>query len=322
MPNPIKPKRSYTPSSVPLATDLQPHEMAVNWNDGKIFTKTAAGSIVSWTLGSGGGGGGTSWVTAPASATASGTAGQMAYDGSFFYVCTAPSTWVRTALSTWATDPYFSYVSLLLHMEGTGSSFVDSSASPKTITAAGSVTQSASQSKFGTKSAYFAGTGNYLTVPAPSFGTSDWVVEGWFYPTGSFGGTFFTARSSTAVVGGPTVVIDGSGSLSYYIASADNSTWQIAGSSSGVSLTLNAWQHIAIVRSGSTLRAYKDGTGGESVSISQGIGTNGAFSLFAGSAAGGQGVTGYVDEFRITLGSSRGYAGSTITVPTAAFPDA
>lgn len=101
MPNPIKPKRSYTPSSVPLATDLQPHEMAVNWNDGKIFTKTAAGSIVSWTLGSGGGGGGTSWVTAPASATASGTAGQMAYDGSYFYVATATNTWVRTPLSTW-----------------------------------------------------------------------------------------------------------------------------------------------------------------------------------------------------------------------------
>ena len=262
------------------------------------------------------------WVSAPASATASGAAGQVAYDSSYFYVCTAPDTWRRAALSSWVTDPYFSSVYLLLHMDGTGSTFTDSSSSPKTVTAAGSATQSTAQVKFGTQAAYFDGSGDYLTVPAPTLGSGNFVIEGWFYPTGSLGGTLLTARSSTGVVGGPTVVIDGSGLLQLFIASADNSTWQIAGTSSGISLALNAWQHIAIVRSGSTLRVYKDGTGGSSVSISDGIGTNGAFSLMAGSAAGGQEVSGYVDDFRVTIGSDRGYTGSTITVPTAAFPDA
>jgi len=37
----------------------------------------------------------------PASASASGTAGDIAWDTSFLYVCTAASTWKRTALSTW-----------------------------------------------------------------------------------------------------------------------------------------------------------------------------------------------------------------------------
>jgi hypothetical protein len=114
--------------------------------------------------------------------------------------------------------------------------------------------------------------------------------------------------------------MNGSGLLQYFIASADNSTWQIAGTGSGVSLTLNAWQHIAIVRSGGTLRAYKDGVGGTSVSISEGVGTSGDLSLMAGSAAGQQTVSGYVDDFRITVGSARLYTGATITVPTAAFP--
>lgn len=40
-------------------------------------------------------------VAAPATATSTGTAGQIAYDASFFYVCTATNTWRRAALSTW-----------------------------------------------------------------------------------------------------------------------------------------------------------------------------------------------------------------------------
>ena len=40
-------------------------------------------------------------VTAPASAGATGTAGQVAYDTSFFYVCIATNTWKRVAIATW-----------------------------------------------------------------------------------------------------------------------------------------------------------------------------------------------------------------------------
>ena len=41
-------------------------------------------------------------TTAPASATDTGTAGEVRYDGSFIYVCVATDTWVRAALSTWS----------------------------------------------------------------------------------------------------------------------------------------------------------------------------------------------------------------------------
>ena len=35
----------------------------------------------------------------------------------------------------------------------------------------------------------------------------------------------------------------------------------------------------------------------------------------------GRAYVGYIDDLRITIGSSRGYNGATITTPTAAFPD-
>lgn len=40
-------------------------------------------------------------AAAPASATATGTAGEVRYDSSFIYVCVATNTWVRSALATW-----------------------------------------------------------------------------------------------------------------------------------------------------------------------------------------------------------------------------
>lgn len=43
----------------------------------------------------------TQLVAAPASATAAGTIGQVAYDATHWYVCIATNTWVRGTLATW-----------------------------------------------------------------------------------------------------------------------------------------------------------------------------------------------------------------------------
>lgn len=40
------------------------------------------------------------WVAVPATATSAGTPGEVAFSATEFYVCVAPSVWVRTALST------------------------------------------------------------------------------------------------------------------------------------------------------------------------------------------------------------------------------
>ena len=64
MPNKIKPKRSYTANAVPTTSDVDTHELAVNWTDGKLYTKTASGNIVSLTVSGGGGGGSSSGMNA------------------------------------------------------------------------------------------------------------------------------------------------------------------------------------------------------------------------------------------------------------------
>lgn len=37
----------------------------------------------------------------PASASATGTAGTIAWDASYIYICTAANTWKRVAIATW-----------------------------------------------------------------------------------------------------------------------------------------------------------------------------------------------------------------------------
>ena len=56
MPNPIKPRRSWTANRVPAASDfLDVNELIVNWVDGIIYGKNpATNAVVSWSLGGGG----------------------------------------------------------------------------------------------------------------------------------------------------------------------------------------------------------------------------------------------------------------------------
>lgn len=46
-------------------------------------------------------GGSVPFVAVPATAASAGTAGQMAYDGSYLYVATGSNQWARTPISSW-----------------------------------------------------------------------------------------------------------------------------------------------------------------------------------------------------------------------------
>ncbi len=83
-------------------------------------------------------------------------------------------------------DPHFANVVLLLDME-TGvdgsTSFIDRSASPRTVTANGNAQVDTALSKFGTRSLLLDGTGDFLsTNDTPDFniGTGNFTVEGQF----------------------------------------------------------------------------------------------------------------------------------------------
>ena len=44
---------------------------------------------------------GSSWSSAPASATSTGSQGDMAFDANYLYICVSTNQWKRTPLSTW-----------------------------------------------------------------------------------------------------------------------------------------------------------------------------------------------------------------------------
>lgn len=98
-------------------------------------------------------------------------------------------------------------------------------------------------------SAYFDGTGDYLSTPSNAafgFGTGDYTLECWVYPTA------VSTRIFEFSAGGDNVDIGSSGELSYY--NGSSSTTSAAGA-----VRMTAWNHIAIVRSSGTVTGYVNG---------------------------------------------------------------
>jgi hypothetical protein len=219
------------------------------------------------------------------------------------------------AVTPTARDPLFSSVALLLPMNGTGSAFVDSSGTPKTITAVGA-TQSATHSKWGGKSAFFNGTGHYLEIPGVSIGTGDFAIEMWFKTNSGVQYAQLLGNESGSSSG-----------FSLLINNDEPSGGQIALYRGGLIVSTSSgdwsddqWHYLALSRSGTTVRLYLDGTlasqGSSSASLSSPasmyVGYNNQFPP--------RNVVGYIDDLRITVGSARGMTGSTVAVPVEAFP--
>ena len=129
---------------------------------------------------------------------------------------------------------------------------VDASTNTHTITENGNVTSTAFTPYHpGGYSTYFDGTGDYL-VPdiTTAVGTSDFTLEGWFYPT------------STAV---DTTIFDfrSSGNWGIFSILANNTVAYYNGSSSvgttSNTVTDNTWNHIAIVRNSGSIKIYING---------------------------------------------------------------
>lgn len=214
------------------------------------------------------------------------------------------------------TDPFFSSVSLLLHADGSNGSttFTDSSGTPKTATANGNAAIS-STAKFGSGSASFDGSGDYVAVGggAGQLGSGDFTVEFWARPTSLSTYTVLTGTFATANSGQWQLLMNGSGSLDWF---GLNSFAGIGGS-----LPTGSWSHVAITRSGSTLAMYINGTRTGTATNSENYSSSG--DLWIGRAPENESArwfNGLIDDYRVTVGAAR-YSGSTITVPTAAFPN-
>ena len=88
----------------------------------QLLQATYSGATVTWTELGGGSGGGMRWSSVPATANSFGTAGQVAYDANYFYVCVASNTWKRALLSTWGdSDDSYSVSGTMLYTASTDS---------------------------------------------------------------------------------------------------------------------------------------------------------------------------------------------------------
>lgn len=206
-------------------------------------------------------------------------------------------------------------VSLLMNF--TAAAVFDTTAKNNLLTTSATSLSNA-QAKFGATGMSFSGSSS-LELPfnsnAVAFGSGDFTIEAWVYPT-------LQSGTQTIFYGqGDGVSVSGSSLVCYISASAVNSDIYCGSSPYSVASPnppANKWSHIAYVRNGSTWRTYLNGVQVASAAVSgtMNVGTATHRPKIGVVAASSSPFTGYIDEFRITKGVAR-YTSSfnPLTVP-------
>jgi hypothetical protein len=246
------------------------------------------------------------------------TKGIARYTANFTPSPFPPTAALMPASGLIQADPYYSSVALLL----SGDSFTDLSSSPKTFTNNNSVAINTITKKYGTGSMYFNGTNQSLTFASSAtfaFGTADFTIECWYYPV---------TRSSTW----PTIWGNPEGYPTNCFAMNDrhnqhqsvfavtignyqpNNDVAIIGS---ITVVDKVWYHLAVVRSGTSIKMYVNGVLDGSITYSGSVDNNSAESWFIGGVTSAW-VNAYINDFRITRGVARYTA--NFTPPVASLP--
>jgi len=226
-------------------------------------------------------------------------------------------TAVYTSSFTPPTAPLTAIANTSLLVNYTNGGIIDN-AMMNNLETVGNAQISTAQSKFGGSSMAFDGTGDYLTAPTTtnlSFGAGDFTVEAWVYLTANpanANGAYLTDFRANGSTSNFAIGFIGSGAVTKMYAWV-NATADITGSAT---VTLNTWNHVAYVRSGTTVTAYLNGTANGTMSSSYSQPSTGV--AIGSRYTGSEYITGYVDDLRITKGLAR-YT-TTFTPPTAALP--
>ena len=231
-------------------------------------------------------------------------------------------------------DEEFDNVSLLLHGDGTNGSttIVDSSSSPKAVTAVGdaqiNTTVTDAFGRTGVGVIAFDGTGDYLTASyttaAFDWWTSNYTLEAWIYAesfanwnynpgTGIPQGTMIgnATPSSTTNYWSFGVLSDGTVRFNYF-----NGVNQVVTSTAAAALS--SWNHVAFTKDATGIRIWVNGVGNTATQVVGTPQSNAPTGLSIGSVN-SVSISGFIDDLRITKGVAR-YT-SNFTPPTAPFPD-
>lgn len=234
-------------------------------------------------------------------------------------------SWVITT-SYVPVDPDFSSVSLLLHGDGANNSttITDSSASPKTMTVAGSAKISTTQSKFGGSSIAILANGDYITTPYTTAAFRWWdqpfTIEAWVYVntfTGiddNFKPTMVGNCTATSFINYWSFGPDRNARLNFSYYNGTTTVFVITGNND---IPATTWTHIAMVNLNSKIYLYVNGVR-KQVATYTTTQDSESYPLTVG-ASNNVSFKGYIDELRITKGLTR-YPGN-FSPPTTAFPD-
>ena len=220
----------------------------------------------------------------------------------------------------------FNKVSLLLPFDGsdTATSTSDESDNSHTITFAGTAQLDTAQKKFGTASLLLDGDSDYIQVAdhdSFDFDAGNFTVECWIRFAALGNNTIFShwANGTASSMSYYLTYFNGSGILRlghYLSGNADTSySW---------SPSTGTWYHIALERSGTTIKVYIDGTSVISVSASTTALRNSEdpfrIGVFNDASTGSPSLdwyfNGHIDDLRMTKGLAR--YGTNFTPPTSA----
>jgi len=166
-------------------------------------------------------------------------------------------------------------------------------------------------------SGYFDGTGDYLTAndnTALELGSSNFCLEFMYYPTSSANTDFVTKRVNASSYG---VIIAQTGLALNFWLSSNGSSWDLFSNAALGSVTLNAWNHLAIYRIGNAWYSSLNGTITTlSASLSGSVVNNAANWNIGGNNYASGSVIGYLSNFRLVIGSSV-YTSTSAPIPTA-----
>lgn len=202
------------------------------------------------------------------------------------------------------SDPYFSFVKALLHFDTDYTDVIGHTFA----NAATSINSSIK--KFGAGSVEAIGGSRRVGLADADFAiTGDFAAECWHRPEGvmtrqvmsltDFPTAFFWIRTNgsnvcSAQCGGSTIA--------------------------GATLSDGVWYHLAIARASGTFRFFIDGAEQGNASVAGNF-TGTPLLRIGYDDTGPATFEGYVDDFRYTVGSARGYT-TSFTPPAAPFPDA
>jgi hypothetical protein len=237
-------------------------------------------------------------------------------DSSTLLTATAATT-NRSAVRTinWsitvANDPYFEYNTLLI--PGASTTFVDDASTNNFAVTINGDTRPNSFNPYtpGYYSGYFDGTGDYLSAPsnaAFAVGTI-FTMECWFYPSSQVGALMMgTVGTAAPQLGWQNTTTFGLASVS--------TAWRLT---SGTLPTLNSWNHVAVVRSGTSTNqtsVFLNGVRIANGTVTDAWTTTTGFTI-GGASDGTTNFTGYISNSRLVKGTAvYDPSLSTITVPT------